>query len=42
VTVRPDRPAQGRLLIDVRYEVRATNIFYNLVYPFYLLEGRPS
>ncbi len=42
VNVRADRPEQGRLLIDVRYEVRATNTFYNLVYPFYLLEGRPS
>jgi phage baseplate assembly protein W len=32
-------PPQGRLLIDVRYRVRSTNTFYNLVYPFYLLEG---
>jgi phage baseplate assembly protein W len=32
-------PPQGALLIDVRYRVRATNTFYNLVYPFYLLEG---
>jgi phage baseplate assembly protein W len=30
---------QGRLLIDVAYRVRATNTFYNLVYPFYLMEG---
>jgi phage baseplate assembly protein W len=29
----------GRLTIDIRYRVRATNVFYNLVYPFYLLEG---
>jgi phage baseplate assembly protein W len=29
----------GRLLIDIAYRVRATNVFYNLVYPFYLLEG---
>ena len=35
-------PPQGRLLIDVRYRVRATNTFYNLVYPFYLLEGETS
>jgi hypothetical protein len=27
--------------IDIRYRVRATNTFYNLVYPFYLQEGRP-
>ena len=26
-------------MIDIRYRVRATNVFYNLVYPFYLLEG---
>ena len=32
-------PPQGQLLIDVHYRVRATNTFYNLVYPFYLLEG---
>lgn len=38
VTVTAD-PPQGRLMIDIRYRVRATNIFYNLVYPFYLLEG---
>jgi phage baseplate assembly protein W len=31
--------ALGRLLIAIHYRVRATNTFYNLVYPFYLLEG---
>jgi phage baseplate assembly protein W len=35
-------PDQGRLLIDVSYRVRATNTFYNLVYPFYLLEGEQT
>jgi hypothetical protein len=34
-------PPQGRLLINIHYRVRATNTFYNLVYPFYLLEGKP-
>jgi len=34
-------PPVGRLLIDIQYRVRATNTFYNLVYPFYLQEGRP-
>jgi phage baseplate assembly protein W len=29
----------GRLMIDIAYRVRATNVFYNLVYPFYLMEG---
>jgi phage baseplate assembly protein W len=38
----PDDPSSGRLLIDIRYRVRATNTFYNLVYPFYLLEGSPT
>jgi phage baseplate assembly protein W len=33
-------PPQGRLLIDINYRVRTTNTFYNLVYPFYLQEGR--
>jgi phage baseplate assembly protein W len=35
-------PSQGRLMIDIRYRVRATNTFYNLVYPFYLLEGEQT
>jgi phage baseplate assembly protein W len=33
-------PRRGLLNIDVRYRVRSTNTFYNLVYPFYLQEGR--
>ena len=32
-------PSRGRILIDIQYRVRATNTFYNLVYPFYLLEA---
>jgi Bacteriophage baseplate protein W len=39
VTATADRP-QGRLMIEIRYRVRSTNTFYNLVYPFYLMEGR--
>jgi phage baseplate assembly protein W len=39
VEVTPEPPS-GRLLVDIRYRVRATNSFYNLVYPFYLMEGR--
>ncbi len=31
--------ALGRLMIDIGYRVRSTNVFYNLVYPFYLMEG---
>lgn len=41
VTVTEDPRARGTLLIDIRYRVRATNTFYNLVYPFYLRERRP-
>jgi phage baseplate assembly protein W len=33
-------PPLGILNIEVRYRVRTTNTFYNLVYPFYLQEGR--
>lgn len=39
VQVTPDL-RQSLLLIDVRYRVRVTNTFYNLVYPFYFMEGK--
>src|SRR4030095_6655413 len=39
VTVTPD-PPHGRLDIDIRYRVRSTNTFYNLVYPFYVREAQ--
>ena len=29
----------GKILIEVRYRIRSTNTFYNLVYPLYLTEG---
>ena len=32
------QPPQGLLQIEVRYRVRSTNTFYNLVYPFYLMQ----
>ncbi len=35
-------PTPGQLLIEVLYRVRATNTFYNLVFPFYLMEGERS
>ena len=35
-------PQQGLLQINIRYRIRATNTFYNLVYPFYLMEGQPT
>jgi hypothetical protein len=31
--------ATGRLDISIDYRVRSTNVFYNLVYPYYLIEG---
>ena len=40
VALQPGR--ESAVLVEVDYRVRATNTFYNLVYPFYLLEGRPS
>jgi phage baseplate assembly protein W len=40
VVVSPDETERGKLLVEIRYRVRATNTFYNLVYPFYLQEGR--
>jgi phage baseplate assembly protein W len=41
VDVRP-QPRRGLLEIDVHYRVRRTNTFYNVVYPFYLQEGRET
>ena len=41
VEVTPDETQPNLLLIHVDYVVRATNSFYNRVYPFYLLESRP-
>ena len=40
VLVTAERASSGRLDIEIRYRIRATNTFYNLVYPFYLQEGR--
>jgi phage baseplate assembly protein W len=41
VRVTADDAQPGRLLVEVGYRIRATNTFYNLVYPFYLQEARP-
>jgi phage baseplate assembly protein W len=40
VEVTESGDAANVVLIHVDYVVRATNNFYNRVYPFYLLEGR--
>jgi phage baseplate assembly protein W len=42
VRVAPPAGTTNRLDVDIDYRVRATNMFYNLVYPFYLLEGKPQ
>lgn len=39
VEVRAEAP-RGVVHVELRYRVRTTNTFYNLVYPFYLQEGR--
>ncbi len=40
VAVTQDAAWAGRLLVEIEYRVRATNAIQNLVYPFYLQEGR--
>jgi phage baseplate assembly protein W len=40
VTVEASREQLNLLLIRVSYRVRATNTMGNLVYPFYITEGR--
>ena len=39
VQVTADDTEVNKLLVDVKYRVRATNTHANLVYPFYLQEG---
>lgn len=40
LNVRVGAPEENRLLIAIDYRVRSTNSFHNLVYPFYIREGR--
>jgi phage baseplate assembly protein W len=40
VKVITDRIEEGKLIISIDYKVRTTNNRFNLVYPFYLKEGR--
>jgi phage baseplate assembly protein W len=42
VRVTAQGPVRNRLDIEIDYVLRATNVFYNLVYPFYLEEGQPT
>ena len=41
VQVNAEGTSRNTLSVTIAYEVRATNTFYNMVYPFYLQEGRP-
>jgi uncharacterized protein len=41
VVARPDPENQGRLLIDIAYEVKATHDSRSLVFPFYRIPGEP-
>ena len=36
----PDPKDASRLLIDIKYRIKATNDQRNLVYPFYIIPGR--
>jgi uncharacterized protein len=39
VTAHPDPDDAGRLLIDIRYEIKATHDSRSLVFPFYRIPG---
>ncbi|UUZ94996.1 GPW/gp25 family protein [Paenibacillus sp. P25] len=39
VRAEPDPGNPGKVMIRIRYEVRATNNLFNQVYPFYIHEG---
>jgi phage baseplate assembly protein W len=40
VSVSTQSTDEGKLLINIDYKVRTTNNRFNLVYPFYLTEGK--
>lgn len=40
VSVTPDEEEGNKLIINVEYRVKTTNTKGNLVYPFYLTEGK--
>jgi phage baseplate assembly protein W len=40
VEVSSETISEGKLMIEVEYRVRTTNNRFNLVYPFYLSEGK--
>jgi phage baseplate assembly protein W len=42
VTVSAPADQPEVMLIDIQYRIRATNAFYNLIYPLYITEGVAS
>jgi phage baseplate assembly protein W len=40
VAVSTERVDEGKLIVSIDYRVRTTNNRFNLVYPFYLQEGK--
>ena len=42
LNVRVEQQEANKLLIAVDYKVRASNTYYNIVYPFYFTEGGGS
>ncbi|MDL1973327.1 MAG: GPW/gp25 family protein [Deltaproteobacteria bacterium] len=40
VEVSAEQADEGKLIVSIDYRVRTTNNRFNLVYPFYLKEGR--
>ncbi len=40
VKASPEEAESGRLLVYIQYRVRTTNNVFNLVFPFYLREGK--
>jgi phage baseplate assembly protein W len=39
VEAEPDVTTRNRIVVEIEYQVIATNTIFNLVYPFYLTEG---
>jgi hypothetical protein len=42
VNISDEKADQGILSVNIEYKIRATNSIFNLVYPFYLAEGREA
>ena len=40
INLSPDSDEEGKILITIDYRVKSTNNRFNLVFPFYMREGR--